>query len=349
MNDRDRIATYYSNAKELVKQNNPKAARAYVLAILNAALETYKTASTILLKAKTQGFLDKWVAVSRELYDKGVTDYVLKCFKLPTKQEQELPKVSFEQPKPASEKIPPQKPIARPSPKDKPGYSAPDDGGIDIAGLIDETAKTQGWCAEVFEKNKNAVVEIHVSATSSAATGTGFIISNNGYLLTNDHVVFNEQTGGYYPKVKMSFVGDKKSYSLTVLFSDKTADVALCRFDSNEIQGNAAVKRISDYSHLLPGADCLVIGNACGLGLAPITGVVRYIKDEDGNLVYTALSNHGDSGAPVFNRQGECIGIHKSRTTAVDGDAVIGFSNATPMDRIDELLFKWTSANDITL
>ena len=64
MVEKDKIATYYSNARELVKQNNPKAARAYVLAILNYAVETYNKASTILLKAKTQAFLDRWIAVS---------------------------------------------------------------------------------------------------------------------------------------------------------------------------------------------------------------------------------------------------------------------------------------------
>lgn len=71
MNVQDKIATYYSNARELIKQNNPKAARAYVLAILNYAVETYDHAKTILMKAKTQAFLDKWIAVSRELHTKG--------------------------------------------------------------------------------------------------------------------------------------------------------------------------------------------------------------------------------------------------------------------------------------
>lgn len=338
MGEKDIIATYYSNARELVRQNNPKAARAYVLAILNYAVITYEKADTILLKAKTQAFLDKWIAVSRELYDKGITDFVLRSFGLPTKQEQQLPKVEL-------------KPVTpRATTKSKtPAEPVLSNGEIDIAGLIDETAKTQGWCAEVFEKNKTAVVEISVSSSGTVSTGTGFIISKNGYVLTNDHVVYDDDSQGYYPKAKMTFAGSKKSYKLNILFSDKKSDVALCSFSPEEAGEFSVVKRISDYSQVLQGADCLVIGNAFGMGLAPFTGVVRFTKNDSGNLVYTAPSNPGDSGGPVLNRQGECIGINKSKTLAVNNVSADGYANATPMDQIDELLKRWCSSNGITL
>ena len=110
-----------------------------------------------------------------------------------------------------------------------------------------------------------------------------------------------------------------------------------------------SVKRIADYSALKQGADCLVIGNAFGMGLAPFSGVVRFTKDSDGNLVYTAPSNPGDSGGPVFNRMGECIGINKSRTVQVNSRDADGYANATPMDTINALLDKWTSCNNIKL
>ena len=341
MGEKDKIATYYSNARELIKQNNPKAARAYVLAILNYAVETYNQAKTILLKAKTQAFLDKWIAVSRELYDKGITDFVLKCFGLPTKQEQQLPKVEKCPSKPQ-----PSTPVSGHGDETHPSDS---DDTIDIAGLIEETAKSQGWCAEVFEKNKSAVVEISVGGADGGATGTGFIISPNGYLLTNDHVVYDEDAQGYYPKVKMSFAGSKKSFKISILFSDKKADVALCSFQPEEVGEFAVIKRIADYSQVLQGADCLVIGNAFGMGLAPFTGVVRFTKNDNSNLVYTAPSNPGDSGGPVLNRQGECIGINKSKTLAVNNVSADGYANATPMDKIEELLKKWCENNGIVL
>ncbi len=336
MVDKDRVATYYLNAREFVKQNNPKAARAYVLAILNCALETYQNATKILIKVKTQAFLDTWIAVSRELYDKGVTDFVLKCFGLPVKQKQQLP---------ATERVTPKH--TKPLPRQKNFGEMPTE-EIDITGLIEESAKTQGWCAEQFDNCKSAVVEITASDSQQNSNGTGFIISSKGYLLTNDHIVYDEETHRYFPKIKM-FCVEGKTVKLDVLFSDKKSDVALCCFDPKEAGEFAVIKRIPDYSKVLQGADCLVIGNAFGMGLAPFTGVVRFTKDNDGNLVYTAPSNPGDSGGPVLNRQGECIGINKSKTLTVNNVSADGYVNATPMDKIEELLYKWCDVNGIVL
>lgn len=343
MADKDRIATYYSNARELVKQNKPKEARAYVLAILNYALDTYKSASTILLKAKAGAFLDKWIAVSRELYDKGITDFVLKSFSLPTKQEQQLPKVDRKPARPQ-----PKKDLQPKSVEPKPAGT---DKEIDISGLIEGIAESQGWCAQVFEKNKSAVVEISAydSNTDTISIGTGFIISRNGYLLTNDHVVYNEESQRYYSKASMSFAGNKKSYKLNILFSDKKSDVALCSFNPEEVGEFTVIKCVSDYSKVLPGAECIVIGNAFDMGISPFPGGVRCTKNRSGNLVHTAPSNPGDSGGPVLNRQGECIGINKSRTLTVNNVSADGYVNATPMDKIDELLKKWCGNNGIKL
>lgn len=353
MNKRDRIATYYTNARELIKQKNPRAARAYVVEILNEALESYHSASTIISKAKTAVFMEKWIAVSRDLYDKGITDYVLECFGLSAKVER--PPEVLTKPSEKVKHDPEPEVQAKPSenvnhiPVQKPEKPTEPSGDIDIAGLVDEAAKTQGWCAEIFEANKTAVVEISVSVSSRTESGTGFIISENGYILTNDHVVFDDVNGVYYSKVNMSFAGEKKTHKVDVLFSDKKADVALCKFNPDEVQSFGCIKRVKDYSKLSQGADCVVIGNAFGMGLAPFSGTVRFTKNKSGNLVYTAPSNPGDSGGPVLNRYGECIGINKSKTVSVNKTAADGYANATPMDTIDELLQKWTSNNGITL
>ena len=332
MSKREKITTCYVNARELVKRGRAKEARAYVLEILNMGLEEYKRATTIVEKARQKAFLEKWVEVSRQLYDKGVTPFVMNCFGLVNAKGGivRAPRAG-EAVKPAENR------------KEQPAVPA---GGIDMGGLIAEvdSSDSQGWCADLFEANKKAVVQIH----TECGAGTGFIISANGYLLTNDHVIYNGQSG-FCSHVSMVFADDKRRYKVKVLFSDKRRDVALCSFEPEEVKDFACVRPIPNYADLKQGADCLVIGNAFDYGLAPFSGTVRFTRNDDGDLVYTAPSNPGDSGGPVFNRRGECIGIGKSRTVRVGGEEASAYSNATPMDTIEALLKKWTSANDITL
>lgn len=341
---KDQIVTIYTNARELVRRGNARAARAYVLLLLKDALAAYENSRTILLKAKTAVFLDRWIAVSRDLYDKGITDYVLECFGLPVAHaaapKREKPSRKAPAPEPAS--------VPEPAPAPKAAQTPSERDPVDIAGLIEDSRETQGWCAEVFERNKGAVVEISVAGNAQMRSGTGFILSEQGYLLTNDHVVYDEANGGYFSKITMNRSGERKRHKLEPLFSDRKADIALCRFDPTETEGLVCVKRIPDYAALMQGADCLVIGNAFGMGLAPFSGVVRFTKNAEGDLVYTAPSNPGDSGGPVFNRKGECIGINKSKTVSVNDSAADGYANATPMDTIEEFLSRWANCNNIT-
>lgn len=341
MNKRELIAEYYTSAKLLVKQGNAKAARYYVLKILNEGLAVYRNSTDILTQIKNRAFLEKWVYVSRDLYGFGITDYVLECFGLPVNCPAQTAK-------PAAPKA--VKPAKRdlPEPDVSAAPSAPD-GGVDMEGLIDDAAKVQSWKEKVYSENKNATVEISGATSGGIASGTGFIISRNGYLITNDHVVFDDNSGVYYSKLTMSLIGESKKYKIEVLFSDAKADVALCKFNPEEVQEFKCVKRIADYSKVEQAQECLIIGNAFGMGLAPLTGEIRFAKNREGNLVHSAPSNPGDSGGPVFNRFGECIGINKSKTVSVNGTVADGYANATPMDKIEELLDKWTSKNNIEL
>ena len=325
------ISTYFYNAKELIKANNPSGARAYLMPILNEVLASYKKASeegNIKESLELSLFMDKWIPVVRDLRSKGITDYVLECFALKKKKEEKI----IETPK--EEKL------------DKTNKMNVDPDDV----LPNEEEINQGWCAKIFEENKKAVVEIVIHYANKERNGTGFIISKNGYLLTNDHVVFDEETGNYCKNIKAKLNGSKKLFNVSVIFSDKSSDVALCSFDPEAIQDSfTSVKRIADYSKLMQGADCLIMGNAFGLGLAPFTGVVRFTKDDRGDLVYTAPSNPGDSGGPVFNRLGECIGMNKSKTLAVDGTEAEGYANATPMDKIDTLIARWAKFNHLNI
>lgn len=369
MDERSLIATYYSGARELVKQKKPKEARKYVLALINYAFSQHKNAKTMIAKIRLEIFMCDWLEVSRELYSKGITDLVLERFQLLPKKE--LPKVtpapvkkaSPPKPKtPAPEKKEPAPPVTaadsvgedKAAPEKEEAAMPPENpaptpsaGGVNYDGLFENDS--QGWCADIFDKYIGAIVKITLDNDTSISNGTGFIISEKGYLLTNDHVVFDDDNGTYNADIRMSLGDGKARYKIETLCSDKKADIALCRFDPAKVKNFSVVKRISDYSKVKPGADCLLIGNAFGLGLSPISGTIRFVHDQNGNLVFSAFSNPGDSGGPVFNRQGECIGVNKSKTTSYNHVAADGYINATPMDKVEALLDKWCKANDITL
>lgn len=207
------------------------------------------------------------------------------------------------------------------------------------------------WTEKVFRNNCSSVMSICcVWRNGECFSGTGFSISENGYLLTNHHVVYDENKDEYCKIIYATPFGQSKSYKIKLIAADEKSDVALCKYDPTEIDGLTAVKRIDDYERVSQGMGVLSIGNGLSMGLAPISGIIKFTK---GTLVTTVPLNKGDSGSPVFNSNGECIGINCSTTTEViRGNyacEAVGISNATPMCTIDKLLDKWCAKHGIQL
>lgn len=346
MSNKETIINYYSNAKELVKLKNPNAAKDYVRGLINVSASMLDSSKTFIERVNNENFIRQWAQVYFDLKDKGITDYVLKSFGLLKEAN-----------KPTSSKNTNEIPY-------KPIKNSSSDGGINMAGLIDDISSisnttteisddysNQGWVATVFNNNKNAVVEISIPMSDgSSIAGTGFIISKNGYILTNYHIVYDDEICDFHKNIKFALFGTNKLISLEPLHASKKDDIALCKFNALEIVNFSVIKLINDYSKVVQGADCVVIGNVFGLGLGPISGNVRFTKDKEvGDLVFSAPTNCGDSGAPVLNNRGECIGINKSRTNSINGTKAYNITNATPMDKIKAFLDKYCSLNGIVL
>ncbi|MBQ8290737.1 MAG: trypsin-like peptidase domain-containing protein [Clostridia bacterium] len=195
------------------------------------------------------------------------------------------------------------------------------------------------WIADAMEKYIGSVWIVRTGHSS----GTGFFISKDGLFLTNRHVAYENEAPE--PNLWIESDDGKKRYPAKILHVNKTYDVALLQI-LGLIADVPALPLLHDFSTVRPGCDMMIIGNGLGYGLAPITGTVKYPKSKKGgDMIYTALTNNGDSGSPVLNRAGYVIGIHKSTTNAkIVGDTRIeakGMSNATPVCEILKLLDGW--------
>ena len=200
------------------------------------------------------------------------------------------------------------------------------------------------WSADIFEKFSPATVTV----ATEKGHGTGFFISNNGYFLTNHHVAFDNN------KLcnEIFVVNGNKTISVgaTLIDADKKYDVALLRIDDSDIE-TPYIPMVDDFDEVRAGSNIVLIGNALSLGLAPVTGAIRFphFNDDDKTLAYTAMTNRGDSGSPLINMQYKCVGIHKARESEEGEHSTRGIAYATPADRIRILVGEWIEKHKLNL
>lgn len=371
------IVDNFLNAKYLIKNNCPKEARDCVLKMADCAREIYNLQTAYYSRAKTRAFIYKWLNVAITLREKGITDLVKIEFGLlePKVMDDSAQKhgadndsnIKVEQPMFEKSET-----IISPNFDSDYDYQTEDDLLNDMLDAQDEqtsgvnkvnaddlvqhvsASSSQGWCADMFELYSPSVCTISSYCNGSVYAGTGFLISSKGYILTNHHVIFNEERDEFCENIYLKFFRSKKEFELRIIDADEENDVALCQFDIAELDiDNKPIKLISDYRTLKQGADVLLIGNAFSDGLAPVLGIVKQLQDHKGDLVVSANTNNGDSGSPLLNRRGEVIGINKSSTDSVIiGKIEIeahGLANATHSEKIRELLENWTTQHNIEL
>jgi serine protease Do len=157
--------------------------------------------------------------------------------------------------------------------------------------------------------------------------GTGFIISGDGYVLTNHHVV----DGADLVKVKLS---DRREYTAKVVGSDEQSDVALLKIDASGLPA----LRLGDSNQLKPGQWVVAIGSPFGLDHSVTAGIVSavgrsnpYAGQQYVPFIQTDVAiNRGNSGGPLLNTRGEVVGINSQIFSNSGG--YMGVSFAIPID-----------------
>ena len=193
--------------------------------------------------------------------------------------------------------------------------------------------------AQLYEANVNSVVSINTTTTTnifnqtvqSAASGSGFIITADGYIVTNYHVIDSAST------VKVTLY-DGKEYDAQVIGGDEDYDLAVLKIDAEGLDPVT----LGDSSQLQIGDDIATIGNPLGeLTFSLSEGVVSCVDREinvDGtpfNMIQvTAAINPGNSGGPLFNAYGEVVGIVSAKYSSYADTVAEGLGFAIPINDV---------------
>ena len=159
-------------------------------------------------------------------------------------------------------------------------------------------------------------------STTATATGSGVIISEDGYIITNNHVVNSESSSYFYQvteatSIKIHLYGDDVLYDAKVIGSDSSTDLAVLKIEAEDL--NAI--EIGDSDNLRVGEFVMAVGNPLGLDSSVTSGIIsaldRKVDDDDGNTFITiqtdAAINSGNSGGALVNSKGELIGINSMK------------------------------------
>ncbi len=158
-----------------------------------------------------------------------------------------------------------------------------------------------GICLRTYRKNGSDVVLI----ITESGVGTGFLTKTKGTILTAAHVVSGKK------QITIQLFNDK-TLKARILSEDKNRDIAVIRVDRNDYQYIMSEGiPLGDSDNVEIGEQVVEIGNSLGLGVSVSDGIISAIKKNKDERLFqtTAPTSPGNSGSPLINSQGECIGI----------------------------------------
>ncbi|MBT6320129.1 MAG: DegQ family serine endoprotease [Porticoccaceae bacterium] len=185
----------------------------------------------------------------------------------------------------------------------------------------------QGQLPEIFRELLEQRNRPQPPARQARSMGSGFVISEDGYLLTNHHVIDQAD------EIQVLF-SDRREYSAKVIGSDRRSDLALLKIEAK----NLPTIKFADVDSLRAGEWVLAIGSPFGLDYSVAAGIVsaigRSIPTEKGEnyvpFIQTDVAiNPGNSGGPLFNLKGEVVGINSQIYSRSGGSIGLSFSIPT--------------------
>lgn len=188
---------------------------------------------------------------------------------------------------------------------------------------VPATAKVDSG-ADVFETNIKGVLEITWSDGQSKHSGSGFLVSGDGYAITNAHVV-THKSGEACEQINVRLCGESTTAQVVKLGDAKHGegsgdDLALIKLAL--VPADATVVKFENFDNVKNGERVFVIGNSLGYGTCITSGIVSdRLRRVNGKmlLMTDCAINGGNSGGPIFNEKGLVIGAVVSGITAAEG------------------------------
>ncbi|MDY3782459.1 MAG: trypsin-like peptidase domain-containing protein [Candidatus Faecousia sp.] len=218
-----------------------------------------------------------------------------------------------------------------------PLLDAPEGATLDLQEIPGREAEEGLSLQQIYEQNIPSVVSITAVGTRTTATGTGVVLSEKGYLVTNYHVIEGAQS----LTVKLT---DERELTAKVVGSDPVSDLAVLYVAA----GDLVPAQFGDSDNLRVGDTVVAIGDPLGVELrgTMTDGIISAISRDvqvDGrsmNLIQTnAALNSGNSGGPLINSFGQVIGINTMKIgTFTDSTGVEGLGFAIPSATVREVV-----------
>ena len=239
-------------------------------------------------------------------------------------------------------------------------FSSSNSSSTDSSGYVSQTSLSNYSDTSVYAANKilPSIVGIKVEymvntplsifsnkqqATTATASGSGIIISDDGYILTNNHIVSTSSSESYYEvseatKVTVTLFNDETEYEAKIIGKDEQTDLAVIKIDKTGL----AKSEFADSDSIKVGEFAMAVGNPLGMQSSITCGVIsavnREVTDSDGKkftLIQTdAAINSGNSGGALVNSEGKVIGIN---TLKLFGTGIEGMGFAIPINSTTDI------------
>ncbi len=194
--------------------------------------------------------------------------------------------------------------------------------------------------SDIYRRVSPGVVYIASTTAQGQGSGSGWVYSADGTIVTNDHVVEGARS------VSVRFTENGDPIDADVVGTDPSTDIAVLKIDPSKVDGGVKPLQLADSKQIEPGQPAIAIGSPFGLQGTVTSGIVSALGREirapngftiSGVIQTDAAINPGNSGGPLLDDDGRVIGINSQiATNGTDSNSGVGF--AVPIDTVKQVV-----------